>query len=299
MERNHGIKLLQHKRRYSCMDTLIMIIFYLTISATVILGVQLFLVSFGIKIHTLIELRLFESYLSMDTNILLGISIFAILFGVLGLLSGIQYSSVGLRTSIASLILLLIFFGGYVIIVYRGNKYISKLNLYYILNKAMENNPLDNIEFHLMQNTLVCCGINSYEDWLEILPVIPGSCCDNSTICFVNDPTLYKNGCLDVVYKILNDIYSNTMSIFVALNIVAIIAIFTGCFGSHLMKRMKRGGQILGTAIPRIQVNNGVRNQQIEPIPIMQNNTPNLQIISGHIIPTPPPMYPNLQAPNI
>nr|KAF7419786.1 hypothetical protein H0235_010083 [Vespula pensylvanica] len=68
--------------------------------------------------------------------------------------------------------------------------------------------------------TLSCCGIRYYEEWVDRYGIIPGSCCQNSTLyCNKDDPSLFKDGCFDIITKILNKTYQNSIEIIITLNV--------------------------------------------------------------------------------
>ncbi|KAK2576317.1 hypothetical protein KPH14_005680 [Odynerus spinipes] len=295
MWKKDQIKLLLPQRRYSCLDTVIVSLFFAVLITIIAVGIELLVVSIGIKLHALMELRLLEPYLSTDSNVLLCVSILVITSSSLGLISAIQFSYTGLIASIALLLSLLCITDIYAISNYKVKNYIPPEDLYLLLYNAIENDPLD-VALHFMQSTISCCGITDYTDWTYRIGFIPGSCCKNSTICYNDDPSLNKNGCLKNLIIILSNIYQNSVDAIVVLNVVGVIAICMGYFYSYLLRQLKKGEKIFRTVIPRIQASrNFGRSQQTGQTSNSCNNRPNVHVISNHASSSgPTSMYPNL-----
>jgi len=99
----------------------------------------------------------------------------------------------------------------------------------------------------LVQNNLHCCGVNSYEDWMNVTQLaggVPDSCCKGEHVegCGkvpVDTEKIYNEGC----FTLFNDEFNSNLTIVgaVALGIAAgeiIAIIFACCLG----KSIGRGG---------------------------------------------------------
>ncbi|KAL2715546.1 tetraspanin-6-like [Vespula squamosa] len=216
---NDQIMLLFSRKKYSWVSILILSFYYTITFAIVLVGIASLLLCFGIKLRTLWDLILLEPYLTPDNNILFSISVVILTSAILGLISAFVYSQTGLLTSLAITLIIFSITNIY-IIGFRVKNYISELDLYLLLNKKMKENLFDNLPLHLMQKSLSCCGIRHYEEWIDSINVIPSSCCKNSTVyCDKHDPSLFKQGCFDIITKILNETYQNSIEIIITLNI--------------------------------------------------------------------------------
>lgn len=248
--------------RYPCLETFIVITYFFTIFATLIIGIQLLTLSLGIKLHALIDLSLLEPYLTNDSTILLSISMFVILCSSFGLISIIQRSYAGVITALAILVLVLCFTDLYVISGQRVKNYLFTNDLHNLLFNAMN---IENFAFHLMQNRLSCCGINDYTDWINVINFVPGSCCGSSLVCNIDDPLLYQEGCMRPIESILSKNYENTINVIVALNVVGIGELFAGFCYSYLLREPKQNKPNYYGTIPRVQLSqNFSRNQTSE-----------------------------------
>ncbi|KAF7395982.1 hypothetical protein HZH68_010032 [Vespula germanica] len=142
--------------------------------------------------------------------------------------------------------------------------------------------------------TLSCCGIRYYEEWIDRYGIIPGSCCQNSTLyCDKDDPSLFKDGCFDIITKILNKTYQNSIEIIITLNVLF---------------KMKRNKMTFIT-LPRILVSNNskikVYDKDCQQTPstldnntvqagdnTVQNNSP---VVYNPTPPVPPPINENIE----
>lgn len=68
------------------------------------------------------------------------------------------------------------------------------------------------VQWHLLQNSLRCCGYNATSNWIEVRPpqvppgFLPSSCCSRPKVfidfkyCFVSDGTYVPEGAGDLTY---------------------------------------------------------------------------------------------------
>ncbi|XP_043673362.1 tetraspanin-6-like [Vespula pensylvanica] len=311
---NDEILLLLSRKKYPWIGTVLLSVYFTITFAIVLVGIALLLLCFGIKLRTLWDLILLEPYLTTDNTILLSISIMIMASAILGIISAFTYSQRGLLTSLL-LIFVIFSITNIYTIGFREKNYISELDLYLLLSKIMRQNKFT-ISFHLMQKSLSCCGIRYYEEWVDRYGIIPGSCCQNSTLyCNKDDPSLFKDGCFDIITKILNKTYQNSIEIIITLNVFFIIILFSGYFNYYILQKMKRNKTTFIT-LPRILVPNDskmkVYNKNCQQTPstldnntvqagnntvqagdnTVQNNSP---VVYNPTPPVPPPINENIE----
>ncbi|XP_047357302.1 tetraspanin-3-like [Vespa velutina] len=257
---NDPVLLLLSRKKHPWLSTLILSC-YLTITfVTILVALALLYLSLEIKLHTLWDLILLEPFLKTDNAILFSFSIVTIASAILGLISAFVYSQRGLLTSMGIILIIFHIVNIYVII-FRVQNFISASSLYYQLNKTMLNNPSDNFPLHIMQKSLSCCGIHHYYEWIDLYKVIPGSCCNNGTICNDNEPTLFEIGCFDVITKILQEAYKESIEIIITLDVFFVIILFTGYFYYAILQKTKQKKNMEFSVLPRIRTH--ANNQQI------------------------------------
>ncbi|XP_035739579.1 uncharacterized protein LOC118449285 [Vespa mandarinia] len=249
---NDPVLLLLSRKKHPWLSTLILSC-YLTITfAAILVALALLYLSLEIKLHTLWDLILLEPFLRTDNTILFSFSIVTIASATLGLISAFVYSQRGLLTSMGIMLIIFLIINIYVII-FRVQNFISASSLYYLLNNIMQNNP-DNLPLHIMQKSLSCCGIHYNYEWNDLYKVIPGSCCNNGTICNDNEPTLFKIGCFDVIIKILQEAYEESIEIIVTLDVFFIIILFTGYFYYANLQKTKQKKNMEFSILPRVPI---------------------------------------------
>lgn len=292
MSKKDKITLSLPNERYPCLNTFIVITYFFTIFATLIIGIQLLTLSLGIKLHALIDLRLLEPYLTNDSTILLSISMFVILCSSFGLISIIQRSYAGVITALAILVLVLCFTDLYVISGQRVKNYLFTNDLHNLLVNAM---TIENFAFHLMQSKLSCCGIDDYMDWIKVINFVPGSCCDSSLICDIDDPLWNKEGCMRPIESVLNKNYENTINAIVALNVVGIGELFAGFCYSYLLREPKKNKLNYYGTIPRVQLSQNFSKSQTSEQSTAYVRPSNIQTDNNQITPIQTARnYPNL-----
>ncbi|XP_043494917.1 uncharacterized protein LOC122519500 [Polistes fuscatus] len=126
-----------------------------------------------------------------------------------------------------------------------------------------------------MQRELSCCGVHHHTDWIAYHNVIPGSCCNNMTICKEDDPAIYKNSCLNAISEILRVTYQATVDIIIILNVCLVLALFAGYFYWYLLRQMKKIRKI---PLSRINMPTLSANQPSRHAYMIDTNT----ILSGH-----------------
>ncbi|XP_015177689.1 PREDICTED: uncharacterized protein LOC107067041 [Polistes dominula] len=277
MLKEDRIKMLLLPKRYPCLDKFIIILFYSSINALVVLGIMMCIQSLAIAFHALVDLNVLMSYLQTDYNVLFWSSVLTIICGSLGLLSAFQYSKSGLLTSIGLIIITFFIIDGYAIS-FRVKNYLSEAQLVTILYDAIAINPYENFQFHFMQRQLSCCGVMHYSDWTTYHDAIPGSCCNNMTICDDDDPTLYKNNCSEVIYEILSNIYQATVDTIIILNVCFVFSLFSGYFYWYLLRQLKKTKKISFHPLPRINMPTISSNQLNQHGYMINTNT----ILSGN-----------------
>lgn len=98
-----------------------------------------------------------------------------------------------------------------------------------------------------MQGTFHCCGVNSYQDWLNSKEALPVSCCSietgalNTTSCSLASKRLYNDGCLDAFAKYISAHALSLGGAGIALAVIQFAAIFFSCYIAREIKR-KYGG---------------------------------------------------------
>ncbi|KAI4504452.1 hypothetical protein M0802_000002 [Mischocyttarus mexicanus] len=271
MWKNDRNKLLYLPKRYPCLDSFIIVSFYTTMNTVLILGVMVCIQSLAIGYRALVDMNLLMSYLQMDFIYLFCGSILTIISGSLGVISGYSRSKSGLLTSMGLLLITLLLIDGYAL-GFRVKDYISKSHLNNILYEAINKSPLENFQFHFMQKMLSCCGVSHYSDWIIIHKGIPGSCCNNMTICNDNDPNLYKIGCSQVISEILQYTFQTTVNIIIVVNVFLILGFFSSTLYRYLMLQLKKAKKIPFVALPRpVMTLYSINQQNIDSLTIDPN----------------------------
>lgn len=113
--------------------------------------------------------------------------------------------------------------------------------VFYKYNDAQENRDLVNV----VQRELTCCGVDSYKDFRNITPKIPGSCCDkdNTEIC---DPILSnakdRRGCGVAIEEFFKAVCATLGGIALGIAAVELIGIiFALCLANSIKNAERRG----------------------------------------------------------
>ncbi|KAI4480194.1 hypothetical protein M0804_010555 [Polistes exclamans] len=277
MWKNDRKILLLLPKRYPCLDSFITILFFTAINAVMVLGIMMCIQSLAIAFHALVDINILMSFLKTDYIVLFWASVLAITSASLALISGFQYSKSGLITSMGLFIVTFFIIDGYAIC-FRVKNYLSEQQLTYILYDALRIDPFENFQFHFMQRELSCCGVLHYTDWITYHNVIPGSCCNNMTICKDDDPALHKNSCFDVIFDILHVTYQATVDTIIILNVCLVLALFSGYFYWYLLRQVKKARKTSFLTLPRINMPSLLANQPSRHAYMTDTNT----ILSGN-----------------
>ncbi|KAK5646234.1 hypothetical protein RI129_004698 [Pyrocoelia pectoralis] len=196
-------KRLQTVAAMACMKSLLMIFnFVFWISGIAILAIGIWM---EVELYKYMEIS--TEFSGTAPYVLIGTGALIILIGSLACCCTVKGQSVLLYVygGFLAIILVLELGAGISIFAYR-----SKLTSGFDtgLNQSLINYRSDSAgkaaDIDAIQTALHCCGNHGYNDWIEINPPIPQSCCKTENCDTSDEDQIYRLGCYNKVIDFLN-----------------------------------------------------------------------------------------------
>ncbi|KAF7200468.1 tetraspanin 36 [Nothobranchius furzeri] len=203
-------------------------------------GVLAYVASYMIKSYDSFGSFLQDKQTLIPAAIIIGISVVMFIFGLVGCCATLRESTGGL--SCFFLIIMLIFAAEVAALVFS---FIYQGKISQDLERSMNDtfakydgsNP-ESQAVDLLQNELMCCGVNNYTSWFNTPwfltnKTIPPSCCKNKTaqcpgIPFQPD-LIYTEGCEDKLEKTLHDVLTYGMLVVLGFAIIKFFGMLSVC----------------------------------------------------------------------
>ncbi|XP_075991633.1 tetraspanin-7-like [Anticarsia gemmatalis] len=110
------------------------------------------------------------------------------------------------------------------------------------LTQTISTNSMHKTNFDFAQETLHCCGVSNYTDWMRLSPqkVIPISCCHESKNCVTaNYSEVYQRGCYEVISEYLENNIDILVGIAIGTAFLPLVGTVLSCFLASYIKKSK------------------------------------------------------------